>query len=304
MAIYYSPPGTSPRRLLFDPQTSTWQYLVADPASHTAAIIDPVLDYNPTTRTVSTTTADALLSLIHDRGYTISHILETHAHADHLTAAFYLQRRLAAVTQETRPPVGIGRRIGQLQSLFGERYGVGSDEYNGVFDLLWEDDAVFWVGGLRGQVVHLPGHTPDHVGYWIGDNVFCGDSLFHPSLGTARCDFPGGNPQDLYQSARKLLALQDHVKIWIGHDYPVDGERGPEPWTTVGEHRGSNKHIRDGVTEDEFVQMRSERDRNLAAPRLIHESLQVNIRAGQLPRVDAAGMRTLKVPLKVQGEGW
>jgi glyoxylase-like metal-dependent hydrolase (beta-lactamase superfamily II) len=136
------------------------------------------------------------------------------------------------------------------------------------------------------------------------DNVFCGDSLFHPSLGTARCDFPGGSPQALYQSAKKLLALPDHVKIWIGHDYPVEGERGPEPWTSVGEHRARNKHIKDGVSEDEFVQMRSERDKDLAAPRLIHESLQVNIRAGQLPKADVAGMRTFKVPLNVKGDGW
>lgn len=157
---------------LFDPQTSTWQYLVADPTTHTAAIIDPVLDYNPTTRTVSTTTADTLLSLVHQHGYTISHILETHAHADHLTAAFYLQRRLGrgadGVAAAPPPPVGIGQRIGQVQSLFGKRYGVDSSEYDGVFDLLWEDDAVFWVGGLKGWVLHLPGHTPDHVGYWIG----------------------------------------------------------------------------------------------------------------------------------------
>jgi hypothetical protein len=156
---------------LFDPQTSTWQYLVADPSTHTAAIIDPVLDYTPTTRTVSTTTADALLSLIHTSKYTISHILETHAHADHLTAAFYLQRKLALV-QKVKPPVGIGRRIGQVQRLFGRRYGIDSQEYDGVFDLLWEDDEVFEVGGLMGEVVHLPGHTPDHVGYWIGGRFF------------------------------------------------------------------------------------------------------------------------------------
>jgi len=134
--------------------------------------------------------------------------------------------------------------------------------------------------------------------------VFCGDSLFHPSLGTARCDFPGGSAQALYQSARKLLSLPDNVKVWTGHDYPVEGERGPEPWTSVGEHRARNKHIRDGVSEEEFVEMRSERDKNLAAPRLVHESLQVNIRAGQLPKADEAGMRTFKLPLKVQGEGW
>lgn len=152
---------------VFEPQTSTWQYLVADPATHTAVIIDPVLDYNNTTRTITTTAADALLSLVHRRGYRITYILETHAHADHLTAAFYLQRRLKEA-QGTEPLVGIGKRIGQVQSLFGKRYGVGSEEYEGVFGKLWEDDEGFEVGGLKASVMHLPGHTPDHVGYRIG----------------------------------------------------------------------------------------------------------------------------------------
>ncbi|KAK4149165.1 beta-lactamase-like protein [Chaetomidium leptoderma] len=309
----YSTPPPAPNsneptiHSMFERHTSTWQYLVADPSTHTAVIIDPVLDYNNTNRTVSTHTADALLSLIHSQGYAISHILETHAHADHLSAAFYLQRKLSPHKHQGsgKPPlVGIGKRIGQVQRLFGKRYGVASEEHDGVFDLLLEDDAVLEVGRLRGQVMHLPGHTPDHVGYRIGDNVFCGDSLFHPSLGTARCDFPGGSAQALYHSARKLLSLPDHVKIWTGHDYPVQGEREPEPWTSVGEHRARNKHLRDGVTEDEFVELRSERDRHLAAPRLVHESLQVNIRAGQLPKPDEAGMRTFKLPLKVQGGAW
>ncbi|KAK3900197.1 beta-lactamase-like protein, partial [Staphylotrichum tortipilum] len=288
---------------VFEPQTSTWQYLVADPATHTAVIIDPVLDYNNTTRTISTSAADDLLSLVRRRGYRIAYILETHAHADHLTAAFYLQKKLAE-TQGEAPPVGIGKRIGQVQSLFGKRYGVDSAEYDGVFGKLWEDDEGFEVGALKGEVMHLPGHTPDHVGYRIGDNVFCGDSLFHPTLGTARCDFPGGSAQALYHSVRKLMALPDQVKIWTGHDYPVEGERAPESWSSVGEHRAKNKHVRDGIGEDEFVEMRSERDKHLAAPRLVHESLQVNIRAGHLPKVDAAGMRTFKLPIKVKSEGW
>ena len=162
-------PGPEPTiHPVFEPQTSTWQYLVADPTTHTAVIIDPVLDYNNCTRTVSTHSADALLSLVRANGYTVSHILETHAHADHLTAAFYLQRRLAEQQGGVKPPVGIGKRIGQVQSLFGKRYGIDSGEYDGVFDLLLEDDGVFAVGELEGRVVHLPGHTPDHVGYMIG----------------------------------------------------------------------------------------------------------------------------------------
>ncbi|KAL2126523.1 hypothetical protein VTI74DRAFT_756 [Chaetomium olivicolor] len=287
---------------LWEPATSTWQYVVADPLSSKAVIIDPVLDYDNCTRTVTTSSADALLDLIKSRGYTITHILETHAHADHLTAAFYLQRKLAA-SQGVKPSVGIGKRIGQVQSLFGKRYGIASEEYDGVFDLLFEDDECFEVGQMKVQAVHLPGHTPDHMGYWIGDNVFCGDSLFHPTLGTARCDFPGGSANALYHSARKLLSLPDHVKVWVGHDYPVDGERDPEPCTSVGEHRQRNKHLRDGISEEEFVEMRKERDSKLAAPRLVHESLQVNIRAGQLPKVDEDGMRAFKLPVKVQAEG-
>ncbi|KAJ4294938.1 hypothetical protein N0V88_005177 [Collariella sp. IMI 366227] len=216
---------------LFEPATSTWQYIVADPSSSQAVIIDPVLDYDNCSRTVSARSADALISLIQSKGYIISHILETHAHADHLTAAFYLQRKFAA-SQGAKPPVGIGKRIGQVQSLFGKR-----------------------------------------------------------------CDFPGGSAHDLYQSAKKLLSLPDHVKIWVGHDYPVKGERGPEPWTS------RNKHIRDGIAEEEFVEMRKERDSKLAAPRLVHESLQVNIRAGQLPKTDEVGMRAFKLPVKVQVEG-
>ncbi len=170
-------PGPEPTiHPVFEPQTSTWQYLVADPTTHTAVIIDPVLDYNNSTRTVSTHSADALLSLVRANGYTVSHILETHAHADHLTAAFYLQRRLTAQQGGVKPPVGIGKRIGQVQSLFGKRYGIDSGEYDGVFDLLLEDDGVFSVGELEGRVVHLPGHTPDHVGYWIGGESDVGSS--------------------------------------------------------------------------------------------------------------------------------
>ncbi|KAK4136091.1 Metallo-hydrolase/oxidoreductase [Trichocladium antarcticum] len=287
---------------VFEPQTSTWQYIVADPATSRAVIIDPVLDYDNTTRTVSTSSADALIALARRHNYTISGILETHAHADHLTAAFYLQRRLAAAG--TRPLVGIGKRIGQVQSLFGKRYGIPSAEYDGVFDVLFEDDEGFEIGALKGTAIHLPGHTPDHMGYRIGDNVFCGDSLFHPTLGTARCDFPGGSASALYYTGRMLLSLPDNVRIWTGHDYPVEGERAPEPWATVAEHRAQNKHLRDGVTEKEFVEARMDRDRQLAAPRLVHESLQVNVRGGKLPEVDAGGIRSFKLPVKVEGEGW
>ncbi|KAK4167505.1 putative beta-lactamase hydrolase-like protein [Cladorrhinum sp. PSN259] len=287
---------------VFEHKSGTFQYLVADPSTKKAAIIDPVLDYDKCSQTITTTTADALLSLVREKGYTISLILETHAHADHLTSSFYLQRRLTE-QQGTKPPVCIGKRIGQVQMLFGERYGIDADEYEGVFDKLFEDDEEFRIGELTAKAIHLPGHTPDHLGYKIGDNVFCGDSLFHVDIGTARCDFPGGSAHSLYKSARKLLSLPDHVKVWTGHDYPPEGERDPVPYVTVGGHRQMNRHVKDGMTEDEFVAMRNERDSHLAAPRLLHESLQVNVRAGRLPKENEAGMRLLKVPVKVKGMG-
>ncbi|TEA14579.1 Glyoxylase B2 [Colletotrichum sidae] len=230
-------------------------------------------------------------------------ILETHAHADHLTAASYLQARLSG-TQTTKPAIGIGKRIGQVQTLFGHRYGVAEHEREGVFDKLFEDDEAFSIGNIQAIAIHLPGHTPDHLGYMIGDNVFCGDSLFHVDIGTARCDFPGGSASNLYRSGRRLLSLPGHVKIWTGHDYPPDGRTDPVPWTTVQDHRAHNKHLKDGIAEDEFVALRKARDANLGEPRLLHQSLQTNIRGGQLPEPTASGHRMLRVPLKLGGLSW
>ncbi|KAK4656432.1 hypothetical protein QC762_310790 [Podospora pseudocomata] len=287
---------------VFEQRTGTFQYLVVDSVTKDAVIIDPVLDYDKCSTTITTTAADGLLSLVREKGYRIVRILETHAHADHLTASFYLQRQLVK-QQDLKPPVGIGKRIGQVQTLFGQRYGIDAKEYEGVFDKLFEDDEEFSIGTLKAKALHLPGHTPDHLGYKIGDNIFCGDSIFHTDIGTARCDFPGGSAHALYQSARKILSMPDNVKIWTGHDYPPDGLREPVPFVTVGEHRLKNKHLRDGVTEEEFVKMRKERDEHLAAPKLLHESLQVNVRAGRLPSQNDSGMRLLKVPVKVKGAG-
>ncbi|KAM7182765.1 beta-lactamase-like protein [Rhypophila sp. PSN 637] len=290
---------------VFEKVTGTWQYLVSDPATKTAVIIDPVLDYDPATWSISTTTADALLALIKEKGYTISWILETHAHADHLTSASYLQKRLAQEQGEAnKPAIGIGKRIGKVQSLFGQRYGIPEEEYTVVFDKLFEDDEVFNIGELKAQAMHLPGHTPDHMGYKIGDNVFCGDSIFNADIGTARCDFPGGSAHQLYTSGRRLLSLPDHVKIWTGHDYPPEGGRAPLAFMTVAEHREKNKHLREGIQEDAFVAMRNERDASLGAPRLLHQSLQTNIRAGHLPRpTEKHGDRLFHVPVKVKGGG-
>lgn len=288
---------------VFETKTSTWQYVVADPSTLKAVIIDPVLDYDPATQVVATHTADALLSMVKEHGYKVERILETHAHADHLTASSYLQSRLAEA-QGYKPLIGIGKRIGQVQKLFSERYGVPMEEYEGVFDTLFEDDETFDIGEIKATAIHLPGHTPDHLGYKIGDNVFCGDSIFHADIGTARCDFPGGSASNLFNSGRRLLDMPSHVKIWAGHDYPPEQRGNPVPWLSVQEHREQNKHLKDGITEEEFVAMRKERDAGLAEPRLLHQSLQMNIRAGRLPAKTASVHRLLHLPLKLQGVKW
>ncbi|KAF4779072.1 metallo-beta-lactamase superfamily protein [Colletotrichum scovillei] len=288
---------------VFESNTGTWQYVVADPATKAAVIIDPVLDYDRTTQIITTSSADELLRLVKEKSYRVLRILETHAHADHLTAASYLQKRIAE-EHGNKPQIGIGRRIGQVQDLFGQRYDVSSQERHGVFDKLFEDDESFSIGHLSATAIHLPGHTPDHLGYKIGDNVFCGDSLFHVDIGTARCDFPGGSANNLYHSGRRLLSLPDHVKVWTGHDYPPDDREGPVPWMTVSDHRKLNKHLRDGITEEEFVAQRKERDAKLGEPKLLHQSLQTNIRAGKLPQPTASGHRMLRVPIKLGDLQW
>ncbi|KAF7591452.1 hypothetical protein BBP40_001555 [Aspergillus hancockii] len=288
---------------VFETNTGTWQYVVADPPTLTAVIIDPVLDFDPANQAVTTASADALLSLVKEKGYKVDKILETHAHADHLSAASYLQSRLAK-QQGHRPPIGIGKRIGQVQKLFSQRYGVPREEYDGVFNILFDDNETFSIGDLLATVMHLPGHTPDHLGYKIGDNVFCGDSLFHADIGTARCDFPGGSANSLFKSGRRLLSLPNHVKIWTGHDYPPEDRDTPVPWLSVQEHKRQNRHLKDGITEEEFVSLRQERDAKLAAPRLLHQSLQMNIRAGQLPKPTESGHRMLHVPLQLKDGEW
>ncbi|KAK1533141.1 metallo-beta-lactamase superfamily protein [Colletotrichum paranaense] len=265
---------------VFESRTGTWQYLVADPATKAAVIIDPVLDYDRTTQIITTSSADELLRLVKEKGYRVLRILETHAHADHLTAASYLQKRIAE-EHGNKPQIGIGRRIGQVQDLFGQRYDVPSQERHGAFDKLFEDDESFSI-----------------------DNVFCGDSLFHVDIGTARCDFPGGSANNLYHSGRRLLSLPDHVKVWTGHDYPPDDREGPVPWMTVSDHRKLNKHLRDGITEEEFVAQRKERDAQLGEPKLLHQSLQTNIRAGKLPQPTASGHRMLRVPMELGDLQW
>ncbi|KAK4134712.1 Metallo-hydrolase/oxidoreductase [Trichocladium antarcticum] len=287
----------------FEPQTSTWQYIVADPATKAAVIIDPVLDFDPATSTISTETADGLLALVSEQGYTVERLLETHVHADHLTAAKYLQSRLSADDGARKPQICIGKRIGKVQERFARRYGIAKDEYESAFDTLLDDDEIWHLGQLEAKAMHLPGHTPDHMGYLIGKNIFCGDTIFNPDVGSARCDFPGGSTADLYATATRLFSLPETYTIYTGHDYPPSGVRdAPQARSTVADQTRHNKHLKTGTSEAEFVRWRTERDSTLAEPRLLHQSLQVNIRGGSLPApTDGAGDRLLHVPLKVVG---
>lgn len=288
---------------IYEPSTRTFQYLVTDPSSPASIIIDPVLDYDPCASTLSTPSASALLALISAQNLSIHYILETHAHADHLSAASYLQAQLSKTG--TRPKIGIGARIHEVQKLFGARYGIPSSEYSIGFDRFFSDEEVFTVGGMQVTAMHLPGHTPDHMGYRIGANVFCGDTLFHPDIGTARTDFPGGSARALWSSAQKLLALPGETMVWAGHDYPPEGGREAVAGMTVRQHREGNAHVGGGRGKEEFVDVRTRRNKVLGAPRLLHQSLQVNVRGGKLPAADEDGRQMLRVPLKLHGvESW
>ncbi|KAF2466573.1 Metallo-hydrolase/oxidoreductase [Lindgomyces ingoldianus] len=290
---------------IFEPNTSTWQYIIADPATKDAAIIDSVLDFNISTSTITTTSADNLIDLAKRNDYRIVYILETHAHADHLTASKYIQQTLLR-GGNPKPQICIGKRIEQVQRTFATKYHINEAEYVSIFDKLLEDGEHLPLGKLEIEVLHLPGHTPDHVGYVIGSNVFTGDSLFLPDVGSARCDFPGGDATALFKSMMRLLTLPPDCRLYSGHDYPPnqDGRTEPRAFATVAEQREKNKHVHDGVTLDEFVQWRTQRDATLGEPRLLHQALQFNIRAGQLPSASEHGHRFFHVPLKVPEEAW
>ncbi|KUJ07028.1 Metallo-hydrolase/oxidoreductase [Mollisia scopiformis] len=282
---------------IFEPTTCTWQYIIACPTTSHAAIIDSVLDFNPSSNTISTTTADSLLSLVEEHKYTISHVLETHAHADHLTASYYLKQRLSP-SQTSSPKICIGKRISTVQSTFGAKFSVPPQELENVFDHLWDDNEKFQIGDLTAEVLYLPGHTPDHVGYKIGENIFTGDSIFNPDIGSARCDFPGGDANALWGSMNRLFSLPEEVKLYTGHDYPP-AERGEKElaYTTVRDQRERNKHVKVGTKEAEFVSWRKERDSGLGEPRLLNVALQINVRGGRMP-----GDGMLLLPVKGEGD--
>jgi glyoxylase-like metal-dependent hydrolase (beta-lactamase superfamily II) len=276
----------------FDEATFTVTYLVGDPVTRQAAVIDPVLDYDPASGRISTVSVDGVLAAAREGGWTISHVLETHAHADHLSAA---QRIKAA----TGAKDGIGAQIGQVQGIFAQLFNAPDVSGNGAeFDLLFHDGERFKIGVLEFEVLHTPGHTPACVSYRVGDAVFVGDTLFMPDYGTARADFPGGDAAALYRSIRRLLSLPGETRLYMCHDYKAPG-RDSYVWeSTVAEERARNVHIHDGVSEAGFVAMRQERDKGLAPPRLLLPSVQVNIRAGHLPPAEDNGTRYLKIPLR------
>jgi len=278
-------------RAHFDPDTSTLSYLLADPEGPACAVIDPVLDFDPASGRTATGSADALIAWIEAEGRRLEWILETHAHADHLSAAPYLKRRLGG-------RIGIGARITEVQAVFREVFNLEPSfaADGSQFDALFADGERFALGGLTIEVLHTPGHTPACVSYRVGDAVFVGDTLFMPDGGTARCDFPGGDAATLYRSIRRLLALPPETRVFVCHDYQPGG-REPAWEASVAEQRTANLHLRNGVGEADFVAMRQARDATLAMPRLLLPSVQVNIRAGTLPPPEDNGVRYLKLPV-------
>ena len=275
----------------FDPATSTITYVVSDPDSKRAAIIDSVLDYDPKAARTSTQSADAIIAHVKDRGLVNEWHLETHAHADHLSAAPYLKEKLGG-------RIAIGENIAivqkTFQKIFNAEAGFATDGRQ--FDHLFKDGETFQIGSLKVRVIHTPGHTPACVTYLIGDTAFVGDTLFMPDYGTARCDFPGGDAHTLYRSIRRLLALPANTRLYMCHDYQPGG-RAPVWQTTVAEERKENIHVHDGVSEDAFVAMRTARDKSLDMPVLILPSVQINMRAGRFPPPEDNGVSYLKIPL-------
>ena len=275
----------------FDHATNTVSYIVHDPATKKAAIIDPVLDFTPRNGRIATTSADALLATAKAQGLEIVYLLETHAHADHLSAAHHLR-------QATGAPVVIGSHITQVQTIFGALFEADDVTPDGRdFDRLVADGDSLPLGDLHIEIMHTPGHTPACLTYVIGDAAFVGDTLFMPDYGTARADFPGGSATELYRSIRKILDLPLETRIFVGHDYLPAGRRDYRWETSVSEQRRGNIHVHDGVSEAEFVNMRTTRDKTLEAPQLILPSLQVNIRAGAMPPASPGGHIYLRLPV-------
>lgn len=278
----------------FDEPTNTFSYVVRDPDSQACAILDSVLDFDYAAGTTDVRSADEIVDYVRSNDLKVEWILETHVHADHLSAAPYLHEKLGGKT-------AIGAHIRDVQDIFGKAFNAGSEfaRDGSQFDRLFLDGDTFAIGGLEGRVMHTPGHTPACLTYVISDAAFVGDTLFMPDFGTARCDFPGGDARVLYQSIRKVLSLSPETRIFLCHDYKAPGRDEYAHQTTVAEQREANIHVHDGITEDEFVQMRTERDATLDMPRLILPSVQVNMRAGEMPPAEDNGQVYLKIPVNL-----
>lgn len=284
--------GVPAIKAFFDAPTFTVTYVVHDPETRRAAVIDSVLTYDPASGRTSTEAAEPVLAYVREQGLAVDWHLETHAHADHLSAAPFLQKVLGG-------RIAIGAHICEVQKTFGTLFNAGPDfaRDGSDFDQLWADGDSFSIGTLSVTVLHVPGHTPACVAYVIGDAVFVGDTMFMPDYGTARADFPGGDARTLFRSLRRILELPPETRLFLCHDYLPEG-RDHYVWeTTVAEQRRANVHAHDGVTEDEFVAMREARDQTLAVPRLILPSVQVNMRAGHLPPAEDNGVVYLKIPV-------
>ncbi|MCO4847981.1 MAG: MBL fold metallo-hydrolase [Yoonia sp.] len=279
-------------KAFFDPATNTVSYVVQEPQGVACAIIDSVLDYDQAAGRTDTTSADAIVDFVKAEGLTVAWILESHVHADHLSAAPYLQDRLGG-------KIGIGDQITVVQDTFGKVFNEGTafQRDGSQFDALFKDGDSIHIGQLRCDVMHTPGHTPACLTYVIDGAAFVGDTLFMPDFGTARCDFPGGSATDLYQSIQKILSLPDDTRVFVGHDYKAPG-RDDFAWeTTIGEQKALNVHIGEGRPMEDFVAMRTERDATLGMPRLILPSIQTNMRAGNLPEPEDNGTSYFKVPV-------
>jgi len=278
----------------FDEPTFTVSYVVADPETRACAVVDSVLDFDPASGRTNTGSADEMIAFIRDSGMTLEWILETHVHADHLSAAPYIQEKLGG-------KIAIGAEIRTVQDTFGKIFNEGTrfQRDGSQFDKLFVDGDTFRIGNIEARAMHTPGHTPACMTYVVGDAAFVGDTMFMPDYGTARADFPGGDARTLFRSIRKVLSLPGETRLFMCHDYKAPG-RDEYRWeTTVAEERAHNVHVHEGVSEDAFVAMREARDKTLGMPRLILPSIQINMRAGQLPEPEDNGTRYLKLPINV-----
>jgi len=279
-------------KTFFDEATFTATHVVWDPQSRMAAIIDSVKDYDPKSGRTKTTSADAVIDFVKTKGLTVEWILETHVHADHLTAAPYLKKQLGG-------KIAIGAHIDQVQDVFKKVFNaeVGFATDGRQFDRLLNDGETFTIGKLEVRVIHTPGHTPPCSTYVVGNAAFVGDTLFMPDYGTARCDFPGGDARQLYRSIQKILALPPQTRLFLCHDYKAPGRDAYVLETSVADELANNIHVHEGISEDAFVKMRTERDKKLDMPQLILPSVQVNMRAGEMPPAEDNGVRYLKIPI-------